>query len=473
MPESIPVVVDLDGTLTPVDTLFEGALAAVRARPACLFGMLLALLRGRASLKHYVSERAVPDMSTLPWRTELLDELRARRAAGSRIVLATAANERVAQAAATHLGLFDAVLASSDQLNLKGRAKLAAIQQQFGDRFIYAGDSSADLPIWAQAQGAILVGASASVSRQARSMARVEQEIAPRRSGLALWLRALRWHQWAKNLLIFVPLLAALGTVQPGGAARAVLAFVAFCLVASATYVGNDLWDLQHDRAHPRKRQRPMASGAIPIAQAVAVSLGVLLIGFAMASLVSGAFLAMVLVYFALTCAYSWVLKTYVAMLYTLRVIAGAVAIQAPVSHWLLVFSTLVFFSLALVKRCSELVSRAAQGGQRASGRDYGVDDLVVLWPLGVGAALSSIVVFCLFIDSPATQQRYGSPQSLWLGAVALTYLLSRLWVKTARKEMHDDPIVYTLRDRASLIMVTIMAVSVALAHLDLQGLLP
>jgi 4-hydroxybenzoate polyprenyltransferase/phosphoserine phosphatase len=451
MPESIPVVVDLDGTLTPVDTLFEGALAAVRARPACLFGMLLALLRGRASLKHYVSERAVPDMSTLPWRTELLDELRARRAAGSRIVLATAANERVAQAAATHLGLFDAVLASSDQLNLKGRAKLAAIQQQFGDRFIYAGDSSADLPIWAQAQGAIL-------------------EIAPRRSGLALWLRALRWHQWAKNLLIFVPLLAALGTVQPGGAARAVLAFVAFCLVASATYVGNDLWDLQHDRAHPRKRQRPMASGAIPIAQAVAVSLGVLLIGFAMASLVSGAFLAMVLVYFALTCAYSWVLKTYVlvdvlvlAMLYTLRVIAGAVAIQAPVSHWLLVFSTLVFFSLALVKRCSELVSRAAQGGQRASGRDYG----------GVGAALSSIVVFCLFIDSPATQQRYGSPQSLWLGAVALTYLLSRLWVKTARKEMHDDPIVYTLRDRASLIMVTIMAVSVALAHLDLQGLLP
>jgi 4-hydroxybenzoate polyprenyltransferase len=236
--------------------------------------------------------------------------------------------------------------------------------------------------------------------------------------------------------------------------------------------VVNDLWDLENDRAHPRKRLRPFASARIPILHGLAVAAAALVIALAVALAVSKDFLLMLVLYLVFTNAYSWVLKEHVlvdvltlSLLYTLRILAGTVAIGVATSSWLLAFSVFMFLSLALVKRCAELVSLEQDGEGSARGRDYRVTDLAVLWPLGVGAALSAVVVFGLFISADETRERYATPQLLWLVAIGLIYWLARLWIKTSRGEMHDDPLVYAIEDPGSLAAVFAMVVVVLLAH--------
>jgi 4-hydroxybenzoate polyprenyltransferase len=250
------------------------------------------------------------------------------------------------------------------------------------------------------------------------------------------------------------------------------LAFLAFSFAASATYVVNDLWDLESDRAHPRKRHRPFASARISILSGLLVAAGVLGLGFIVALLVSKGFFLMLLLYLALTSAYSWFLKERIlvdvlvlSLLYTLRIVAGSVAVGISTSAWLLAFSVFIFLSLALVKRCAELVLLERRGLSGTRGRDYRVTDLVVLWPLGVGAALSAVVVFGLFISAPETQTRYGTPQLLWLVALGLIYWLARLWVKTSRGEMDDDPVMYAVKNHYSRLTLFFMVVVVLVAH--------
>jgi 4-hydroxybenzoate polyprenyltransferase len=361
------------------------------------------------------------------------------------------------------------VLATGAGSNLKGAAKLGLIQRAVGADFVYAGDSRADLPLWRGARGAILVNASARTGRLVRAGAvPVEREFAGQRRSLAVWLRALRSHQWLKNLLLFVPLFAAYSFLDRAKLFQLALAFASFSLAASATYVVNDLWDLESDRAHPRKKLRPFASAQLPILQGLAVAGAALAAGLALAALVSRSFVLVLLLYLLLTSAYSWVLKGYMlldvltlSLLYTLRIHAGAVATGITASSWLLAFSVFVFLSLALVKRCSELVLLQRDGRTVTAGRDYRAHDLVVLWPLGVGAALCAVVVLGLFISAPETQARYRTPALLWLAAFGMIYWLGRLWIKTSRGEMHDDPVVYAVRDSGS--RATILAI-VALA---------
>jgi 4-hydroxybenzoate polyprenyltransferase len=255
------------------------------------------------------------------------------------------------------------------------------------------------------------------------------------------------------------------------------LAFLAFSLAASATYIVNDLWDLDSDRLHPRKRLRPFASARLSVLHGLAVAGASLASAFLLAYCVSISFCLMLLAYLALTSAYSWTLKKYVlidaimlSLLYTLRILAGAVAIGVATSSWLLAFSVFIFLSLALVKRCAELVSLEKSGLDKAHGRDYRVTDLTVLWPLGVGTALSAVVVFGLFISSPETQTRYATPQLLWLVAIGLVYWLGRLWIKTSRGEMHDDPVVYAIKDDGSRITVAIMLFVMLMAHFFALG---
>jgi 4-hydroxybenzoate polyprenyltransferase len=239
----------------------------------------------------------------------------------------------------------------------------------------------------------------------------------------------------------------------------------------------NDLWDLESDRGHPRKRLRPFASGALPIGHGIMVAAVALGVALVLALAVSKGFLAMLLTYLVVTSAYSWMLKGYVlidvlilSLLYTLRILAGSVAVGISTSSWLLAFSVFIFLSLALVKRCSELVVLGQSGIAATRGRDYRVSDLVVLWPLGLGAALSAVVVFGLFISAPETQARYGTPQLLWLTGIGLIYWLGRLWIKTARGEMHDDPIIYAIKDRGCRITTFFMILSTLMAHLHFPG---
>lgn len=459
-----PLFVDLDGTLTPADTLLEGALSLIRKQPSTLLKLPFWLLRGRAALKANIARDTRIDAAILPYHASLLDYLREQRESGRRIYLATASHQQTADAVASHLDLFDGVIASDASRNLKGRVKLAAIQSMANGAFAYAGDAAADLPIWQQAKTAILVGTSPKVGAAVRRQTPVEAEFAYPRADLRAWLPALRVHQWSKNLLIFVPLLTAFSFLDLGKVGASLLAFVSFSLAASATYLVNDLWDLDNDRAHPRKRGRPFASGRLGIPQGLGAALLLLAAALFLASSVSDGFLVMLLAYLVATSAYSWRLKQYVlidvltlSLLYTLRILAGAMAIGVATSPWLLAFSVFVFLSLALIKRCSELISLQQLGQAATRGRDYRVSDQQVLTPLGIAAALSAVVIFGLFISTPETMRQYAQPHLLWLTGIGLIYWLARLWIKTARGEMHDDPIIFAAKDFGSQVTISVM----------------
>lgn len=466
-----PLIVDLDGTITYSDTLAESIVLLARKSPWTLLRLPFWLLRGRAAAKEEIAARVDLTGHPLPYREDVVHYLQAQKASGRRLVLATAAHHTIATVVARDTDLFETVLATRDGSNLKSHEKLRAIQQ-LGPAFVYAGDSAADLPIWRSAAGAVLVGVSAGVKNALPKDLPVEASFDDTRPALATWFKALRIHQWLKNLLIFVPLLTGFAFLDATRIFSSALAFLAFSLAASATYVLNDFWDLANDRHHPRKRFRPFASGELSIAQGMVAALLLMAGALLTAWCVSGAFLGVLLVYVAATTSYSLVLKRFVlidvialSLLYTLRIIAGAVAIAAVLSPWLLAFSVFVFLSLALLKRCAELVSLLAEGRQATTGRDYRMSDLQTLWPLGISSALCAAVVFGLFISAPATQARYATPELLWLVTIGLLYWLSRLWIKTSRGEMHDDPIVFTLRDRGSQITLLAMVLVTLLAH--------
>lgn len=469
---STTLVVDLDGTLTPTDTLVESIVLLIKKNPLNLFRLVFWLMAGRSGFKHRVAQQLHFSAAHLPWRDDLLAWLQAERATGRSIVLATAAHRSIADAVATRLGLFDRVLASDAALNLKGANKLRAIQQEIGADFVYAGDSKADLPIWRAARAAVLVDVSSSTSRSLGKAVAIEKEFHYPAAGWKVWLRALRVHQWIKNLLLFVPLFTAFAFGDAQKLLTAVLGFVAFSLAASGTYLLNDLWDLESDRQHARKKSRAFASARISLVQGFLAAGTLILAALGLGLVASPGFALMLLGYVVLTTSYSWALKNYVlidvlmlALLYTYRVLAGSIATDIRVTPWLLAFSIFTFFSLALVKRCAELVSLQQDGKSGAYGRDYQVGDLVVLWPLGIGSSLCSVLVFGLYIGSTGVEARYGSAEVLWLVGVGLIYWFARLWIKTSRGEMHDDPIVFALRDFGSRItVITIVALTV-LAH--------
>ena len=466
-----PLVVDLDGTLTPTDTLLESVIKLVKQSPSNLVRLALLLLQGKTAFKRYVAVNSNISPESLIYHEAFLDYLRSQREGGRRLILATASHKTVAEGVSRHLGIFDDVIAT-DSINLKGKMKLDAINKLINEAFVYAGDSATDIQIWKFAKAAVLVNTSNSTSRIVRQLRPIEAEFPRNPIRLLTWAKALRVHQWLKNLLLFVPLLTAFAFLDSEKLINSLIAFMAFSLAASATYILNDLGDLESDRTHPRKKFRPLARAEISIMSALIVSMSCLFSGLTMAWIVSDQFFLMLILYLFVTSSYSWGLKEYVlidviilSLLYTLRILAGSVAIGVTTSTWLLAFSVFLFLSLALIKRCSELVSLKISGGVDTSGRDYRVSDLAILWPLGIATAISSVVVFGLFISSPETAIRYATPEALWLVALGLVYWLSHLWIKTVRGEMHDDPIVYTINDRGSWIVLLFMAATMIAAH--------
>ena len=474
-----PIVVDLDGTLVATDTLAESVLQLVKTSPARIAALPLWLASGKAGFKQALAKHSQISVATLPYNRELLDFLREEKANGRRIILATAAHKSIARRVAEHLEVFDDVIATSGGDNLKGERKLAAIEALVGNQFVYIGDHAADLPIWQRAQQAMLVAPRSGAGARLRREVTFAREFYGEGRVLPAWLHALRVHQWVKNLLIFVPLLTSFGFLDPGHVFTTACGFLIFSVAASANYILNDLFDLDSDRAHPRKRNRAFASGRIGVLHGAAVALCLLALALTAAPILSLKFALVLVAYLFITVTYSLALKRYVlidvltlGLLYTLRIIAGAAVIGVVMSPWLLAFSVFLFISLALVKRCSELVSLERAGRTSASGRDYQVSDLAVLWPLGIGTTLAAVVVFGLFINAPDTQVRYLTPNLLWLVAFGLTYWLGRLWIKTLRGEMHDDPILFAARDGGSRVAIGGMVLVTLAAHrLVLDGL--
>jgi 4-hydroxybenzoate polyprenyltransferase/phosphoserine phosphatase len=456
-----PLYVDLDGTLIKSDLLHESLLGLLKREPWAAFLIPMWLMRGRASLKREIAERVDIDVASLPYSDSFVTFLREQAASGRELVLATASDAKYARQVAAHVGVFTASLSSDGTVNLSGERKLAAIEAHAqGRRFDYAGNSRQDVPIWDKSHGAILVNPDRGVEAAVRDRVQVTSRFLDRRTRVIDYLVALRPHQWAKNALLAVPLLMSHRFTDPVAVLQVLIAFIAFSLAASSVYLLNDLLDLGADRQHPRKRLRPFASGAVPVSRGLLLVPLLTLLSLVIAAQVSLPFVGALVAYLAITLAYSFRLKHYVlidvlvlAALFTTRVIAGGVAIQALPSVWLLAFCVFVFTALALVKRCSELVTMERQGATAARGRDYRVSDGVPLMVMGIASGYASVLVVALYISSGAVTGLYSRAEWLWLLCPVLMYWISRLWLKTHRGEMHDDPLVFAMKDRASRIL--------------------
>lgn len=450
-------VVDLDGSLLRTDLLHESVLLLLRRNPLYAFLLPVWLLRGRAWLKREIAHRVHIEVDTLPYDPRVLEHLRSTPCRPR--VLCTASDELLVRPVAEHLGLFEEVLASDGRVNLGGVAKAQALVGRFGEKgFDYTGNSQVDLHVWRHARGARVVNASSSLARRASLVAMLEEHWPAPAAGASVWLKALRMHQWLKNLLVFLPLLAAHAFTDVAMVSRSVLAFLAFGLCASGVYVLNDLLDLQSDRRHPRKRHRPFASGRLPILHGMLVAPVLTIAGFALAWLAAPAFAGVLAIYWVATFGYSLWFKRVemldvcvLAGLYTIRIIGGAVAVSVPLSFWLLAFSMFLFLSLAVLKRYTELAGMEGQG--QASGRGYAAADLPLLQSLGAASGYIAVLVLALYINSPESVELYSRPRVLWLLCPLLLYWVSRAWSVAHRRKMHDDPVVFAVTDPVSQVV--------------------
>jgi len=455
---SVALCIDLDYTLVRSDLLVESALKAVNEQPFAALGALRALRQGRAQLKQRLADLADLRVDLLPYDPGVLALAETARAAGRPVVLATAANHRYAEQVALHLGLFDAVHGSDANTNLCAHAKAERLVQSYGEGgFDYVGDSRKDLAVWRHARRAIVVNPQPGVlSGLARSG--VPHTLLSRRGPLmAPLVGVLRPHQWLKNALVFLPLLAAHLFLDPPAILGGIAAFLAFSLTASVGYVINDLLDLEADRQHVRKRLRPFACGDLPFTWALALIVVLMAGAGAIGAWLPPLFLGVLGAYFAATLAYSLQLKRHMTLdvltlagLYTLRVIGGAAAIGIPPSFWLLGFSMFLFLSLAYLKRYAELESLRREGGDWASGRGYGIKDLELVRGLGIPAGYCAVMVLALYINSPEVRVLYRHPEVIWLVCPLLLYWTARTWSIAHRGLMHDDPLLFAITDRGS-----------------------
>ncbi|WP_259779437.1 UbiA family prenyltransferase [Aestuariispira ectoiniformans] len=466
------IFADLDGTLIRTDLFYEAVLQFVKQNPLNIFLVFAWLLKGRPFVKEKVAQAIELNVESLPYETELIDYLKEQRAQGRQVILATAAHHSYAEKIADFLGFFDAVIATRAGVNMKGARKLAAIQDFAGERrFTYAGDSSADRPIWKCARSNIFVNAPMRDVRASEAGGKAEKHIQSRPAVLRAFIREMRIHQYAKNALVLVPLFTSHSYQSLSAVITALIAFLSFSICASGVYFLNDLLDVQADRKHPRKCKRPLASGDLSIPVGVIGALGLPLVAFVLAIVfLPWLFVAVLAGYYLLTNIYSFYLKRVstadvmtLAVLYTLRVVAGGAALGISLSSWLMGFSIFAFVSLAYLKRYVE-VAGLADGVDKAAGRGYGAEDKEAMFSLGVANMSASVLVLALYINSEVVSGIYNSPQLLWLLCLLMLYWGNRLWIGARRDKIADDPVVFAIRDRVSqcvgicFILVTLLA---------------
>ena len=456
--EDAPLVVDLDRTLITGDVAMEAMVSQAKHGLLAILILLLTLLCGRARLKSLLARRAPVDPACLPYRPAVLTLIAQARAEGRRTILASAAHERNVRRIAAHLGLFDAIIASTARQNTKGPAKLTALRALIADTpFDYVGDAPADRPLWRAARIAYTIDAPTHTAQ--------EHRLAPAHRPLRALIQAARPHQWAKNALVFVPLASSGLLASAAADGRSALAFAAMSLIASSVYLFNDLLDIDADRAHPKKRHRPLASGALPIPLALLACCATAACGLGIAWRLGMPSFSAMACYFALTLAYSMRLKAAMiadvltlACLYTIRIIAGAAAIAVPISSWLLLFSVFFFLSLGYLKRYVELRASLREAHELLSGRGYTGSDTDIVATSGIAAGMVSILILVLFAEAMAKTGTYATPQLLWLLPLPLLYWLNRIWMMGRRGQVDSDPVAFAITDRKSLTITALIA---------------
>jgi 4-hydroxybenzoate polyprenyltransferase len=461
-----PLCVDLDGTLVKTDTFAQALLLLIRTRPAALFSIPRWASGGLAAFKRRIAQEIQLDPSALPYHPGLLRFLKSEHGQGRTLILATASDALTAKAVAAHLGIFSDVLASDGTVNLKSTRKRDALVARFGEKgFDYAGNATDDLAVWESAAGILAVNPCRPVQRALKN--RPVQIFEDRPAKWKVWLKALRVHQWLKNVLVFLPMLLAHELTTPALYVKAALAFFAFSFLASAIYVVNDLMDLHADQHHPRKQRRPFAAGNLSFFSAAAAVPALILLALLIARLLPAGFTGILFLYLLITTLYSWRLKQLVLMdvltlagLYTIRILAGTAAYGVATSGWLIGFSVAIFLSLALVKRYAELreALSAHPDAIGARGRGYRAVHLPWLVRSGIACGILSAVVLALYITSPKVLEFYNRPAALWLLCPLLLYWIIRIWRRAVSGTLSDDPLDFAARDPQTWIIGALSA---------------
>jgi len=458
MKPDVPLCVDLDGTLIKTDILLESVVGLLKTQPSYILFIPFWLLKGKAFLKKAIADLVVVDVDSLPYHSGFLEFLHEEHKNGRKLVLVTATNVKVAKQIASHLGIFSEVIGSNGETNLSGKEKVDALDRRFGRQgYDYAADSYTDLKVWAHAHRAILVNASQRLNNPVRNIVSVSRVFNDRPKFFPTFFRAIRVQQWAKNALIFVPLIVSHNLIKPAPLLNALLAFLAFSLTASSVYLLNDLIDLETDRRHPRKRHRPFAAGDLSL-QIGYVAIPCLFVSSLVIGLtLSFSFVLLLCIYFTLATTYSFYFKQFalvdvilLAGLYTLRIYAGATAISVVPSEWLLAFSMFIFLSLALLKRFSELRLIIQTNKVSILGRGYGASDVAYVENVGLMCGCMAVLVLALYISSREVMVLYEQPNLLWLICPMVLYWITRAWLLANRGQLHEDPLLFALKDKKS-----------------------
>ena len=455
--DNIPLIVDLDGTLINTDLLHEGIAALVKKNPLNVFLLFAWLLKGKVYLKNRISQIAKIRLDLLPYNMSLLEFLQNESDKGRAIVLATASHKSYALEIAKIHPIFDQVY-GTEGINLKGKNKLKVLIDRFGEKkFDYIGNSNSDLAIFGSCRFSYLANASVLLRKRTKKISDLQFIWGRKKNSLYYFLKAIRPYQWMKNLLVFVPLITAHQFSSSNLIKQTIFAFIAFNLIASSGYLINDLSDLNSDRSHPRKRSRPLASGQLSILSGLILALVLWTGGLLIALKIGYLFLVILGSYFVISLSYSLYLKKLVlydvfilALLYSIRVIAGGAVINVELSFWLIAFSTFIFLSLAFLKRYSELMQVNIKENLRNRGREYFPEDLHLLQVMGVVSGFSSIIVFSLYINTQEVAELYHHPKLLWALSFLFLFWISRIWLITIRGKMTDDPIIFAIKDITS-----------------------
>jgi len=462
------VCADVDGTVLSTDLLYESLLFALKRDVWLVFLLPFWLLRGRAFLKQRLSERSDGlAIDLLPLNPSVVSYLKDAAESGRRVFLASASDARLVERLADQFDFITGVIGSDGATNFKGAAKAEAIRSVLGDEpWEYIGDSSADFAVWKEAASVVCVASSPSFSREVQKAFPNATVLPKEACTLAVTLRAFRVHQWTKNLLIFAPLLLAHQLFNIRAWISAIGAALAFSLCASGVYLMNDLLDLEADRRHPRKRKRPCASGHFPIVLALALAPVIFVVSFLLAGSIKLEFLGILGIYLTLSTAYSYRLKALalvdiimLAILYTVRIVAGGIATGILVSQWLLGLSMFVFFSLACVKRFSELLVVQKRQEHQSWGRGYSVGDIEQVASFGTASGYIAVLVLALYVSSHEVAELYASPSVIWMACPLLLYWISRIWLLARRGLVHDDPLVFALQDKVTYAVAMLGAI--------------
>ncbi len=467
-PQTSPLCVDLDGTLIKTDSLHELFLLLIKQKPFYCFLAIFWLFKSKAHFKAEITKKIKLIPENLPYNEEVIDYIKTQKV-DRKVYLVTGSNKVLADSIASYLQLFNGVIASDSETNLTGENKKNHLVEYFGEQgFEYIGNDKVDFPVWKAASSVSVVSQDNSFLQKVRSSFNIEKEFISPTPTIRNYLKGIRLHQWVKNLLVFIPFFLDHRFNDANAFIQLVMAFLCLSLIASFTYIINDLLDLESDRQNQYKRNRPFASCLISIKQAVVLMLFLLVGIIVLLSLLSFPVIITLLVYLATTLSYSFYFKriaildvTILAGLFSLRVITGVVSIESEWSFWLLAFSMFFFLSLAFAKRYSEVENLRVEGRESTVGRGYVVDDLPMLNSSGIAAGYISILVIALYIESEKVREMYSHPEILWLICPLLLFWIGRIWLITGRGEMHEDPIVFAIKDKVSILTVSLCFVIV------------